>query len=197
MIQPGKTAKPPQPAPTVQPVFPDASLADPAAVVEPAKGLGIALEARRMNASLVATSLNYVLKITNHGTEPLSALAVEGDMISAHASLSPEAQIANDNQRMEPRHNLVTLAPGESTEFTGVFILPLTSVTPIRSGDAALFVPLARLRVQASTPSGGSVVQARTWVVGELPDDAASALKPFRLDLGPRTYSRVGQRAIK
>lgn len=179
----------PQPAPRPAPA--------PAPVVAAETGLGIALEARRMNASLMATSLNYVLKLTNHGSEPLSALAVEGDMISAHASLPPEAQIANDNQRMEPRHNLVTLAPGESAEFSGVFMLPLTAVTPIRSGDAAFFVPLARLRVQASTPSGGSLVQAQTWVVGELPEDAASALKPFRLDLGPRTYSRVGQRAVK
>lgn len=157
----------------------------------------MALEVRRMNASLMATSLNYVLKLTNHGAEPLSALAVEGDMVSAHASLPPEAQIANDNHRMEQRHNLVTLAPGESAEFSGVFMLPLTAVTPIRAGDAAYFVPLARLRVEASTPSGASLVQAQTWVVGELPEDAASALKPFRLDLGPRTYSRVGQRAVK
>lgn len=179
----------PQPAPRPAPA--------PAPVVAVESGLGIALEARRMNASLMATSLNYVLKLTNHGSEPLSALAVEGDMISAHASLPHEAQIANDNQRMEPRHNLVTLAPGESAEFSGVFMLPLTAVTPIRSGDAAFFVPLARLRVQASTPSGRSLVQAQTWVVGELPEDAASALKPFRLDLGPRTYSRVGQRAVK
>lgn len=184
-----KPAAKPQPAPQPEPA--------PAPVLAATDGLGVALEVRRMNASLMATSLNYVLKLTNHGSEPLSALAVEGDMISAHASLPHEAQIANDNQRMEPRHNLVTLAPGESAEFSGVFMLPLTAVTPIRSGEAAFFIPLARLRVQASTPSGGSVVQAQTWVVGELPEDAASALKPFRLDLGPRTYSRVGQRAVK
>lgn len=199
VFQPRQSKPQPQPAPEPaakpQPVpRPEPA---PAPVVAAETGLGIALEARRMNASLMATSLNYVLKLTNHGSEPLSALAVEGDMISAHASLPHEAQIANDNQRMEPRHNLVTLAPGESAEFSGVFMLPLTAVTPIRSGDAAFFVPLARLRVQASTPSGRSLVRAQTWVVGELPEDAASALKPFRLDLGPRTYSRVGQRAVK
>lgn len=183
----------PRPAEPAAPVPPPVAPPEPAA---PASALGVALEARRMNASLMATSLNYVLKLTNHGAEPLSALAIEGDMISAHASLPQDAQIANDNQRMEPRHNLIALAPGESAEFSGVFMLPLTAVTPIRAGDAAYFVPLARLRVQASTPSGGALVQAQTWVVGELPEDAASALKPFRLDLGPRTYSRVGQRAV-
>ena len=197
VVQPKQPApKPVAPASAPAPAPAPAPQPEPAPTAAPVTGLGMALEVRRMNASLMATSLNYVLKLTNHGAEPLSALAVEGDMVSAHASLPPEAQIANDNHRMEPRHKLVTLAPGESAEFTGVFMLPLTAVTPIRAGDAAYFVPLARLRVEASTPSGASLVQAQTWVVGELPEDAASALKPFRLDLGPRTYSRVGQRSV-
>lgn len=193
VVQAKRPASDSQPETAAQPAPPQA---EPVAATEPDSTLGITLEARRMNASLMATSLNYVLRLTNHGAEPLSALAVEGEMISAHASLPPEAQITNENQRMEPRHNLVTLAPGESAEFTGIFMLPLTAVIPIRAGDAAYFVPLARLRVEASTPAGGSVVQAQTWVVGELPEDPASALRPFRLDLGPRTYSRVGQRSV-
>lgn len=192
-VVPAPVAKPvPQPfkpaaaAPLPQPQLP---------IVLPT-GLGMTLEARRLNASLMATTLSYVLTLTNTGTEALSALAVEGDMISAHASLPPEAQIANDNQRLELRHAVVALAPGESCEFTGDFRLPLTLVTPIRAGDAAYFVPLARLRVEASTPSGGSLVQVQTYVVGELPEAPGAALRPFRLDLGPRTYSRVGQRAV-
>lgn len=189
--------KPVAPAPEPLVAAPAPPPPQPQIAAQLPEGLGIALEVRRMNASLMATSLNYVLTLTNHGAEPLSALAVEGDMVSAHASLPPEAQIANDNQRMEPRHSLVTLAPGESAEFTGVFMLPLTAVTPIRAGNAAYFVPLARLRVEASTSGGASLVQAHTWVVGELPEDPGAALKPFRLDLGPRTYSRVGQRAVK
>ena len=159
-------------------------------------GLDIALEATRMSASLMATTLNYRLIVTNRGAQPLSALAVEGDMVSAHSSLPPEQQIANDTHRLELRHALVELAPGQSAEFTGDFRLPLTSVTPIRAGDAAYFVPLARLRVEASTPTGSPMVSVQTFVVGELPENPGAALRPFRLDLGPRTYSRVGQRAV-
>jgi len=33
-------------------------------------------------------------------------------------------------------------------------------------------------------------------VVGEVPENPAAALRPFRLDLGPRVYSRIGQRAV-
>lgn len=185
----------PKPLPAA-PVSTPTALPDPHLSIGLATGLGISLEARRMSASLMATTLSYTIKLTNTGTEALSALAVEGDMVSAHASLPPEAQIASDGQRLELRHALVALAPGESIEFIGDFRLPLTSVTPIRAGDAAYFVPLARLRIEASTLSGGSLVKAQTFVVGELPEAEGGALKPFRLDLGPRTYSHVGQRAV-
>lgn len=197
---------PPRPAPAARPARaappgPAAPAPAPAAPLVPVislpGGLQIALESRRMSASLMATTLSYTLRLTNTGAEPLSAVAVEGDMISAHASLPPEAQIANDNQRLEPRHTLITLAPGESAEFAGDFRLPLAAVTPIRTGEAAYFVPLARLRVEASTASGSPLVAALTWVVGELPEAPGAGLRPFRLDLGPRVYARVGQRAVE
>ncbi len=149
-----------------------------------------------MSASLMATTLNYKLIVTNRGSQVLSGLAVEGDMVSAHASLPQDKQIANDTHRLEPRHILTALAPGESAEFTGHFRLPLTAVTPIRSGQATYFVPLARLRVQADTPGGSPLISVQTFVVGELPEQPGAALRPFRLDLGPRTYSRIGQRTV-
>ncbi|MDE2435794.1 MAG: hypothetical protein KGM49_06000 [Sphingomonadales bacterium] len=186
---PGPDKQAPSPAP-VQPVVPAVAVANHAAKLE------IALEATRMIASLMATTLNYRLVVTNRSEHPLSALAIEGDMVSAHASLPPDRQIASDGNRLELRHALVALAPGESAEFTGDFRLPLGEVTPIRAGTATYFVPLARLRVEASTPEGGPMVSVQTFVVGELPENPGAALRPFRLDLGPRTYSRLGQRAV-
>ena len=190
-VPPVVPAPAPAPAPTPAPraVIPEPQLAA-------ASGLNIALEARRMSASLMATTLSYTLTVTNNGPDTLSALAVEGDMIAAHASLPPEQQIASDGQRLELRHALVTLAPGESAEFTGDFRLPLTALNPIRAGDAAFFVPLARLRVEASTTAGKHLVQVQTYVVGETGDAPGAGLRPFRLDLGPRTYSRISQRAV-
>ena len=182
-------------APTAPVTLPEPKLGT-APVAPPQTGLGIALEARRMSASLMATTLSYTLTLTNNSPDTLSALAIEGDMIAAHASLPPEQQMASSNERLELRHALVTLAPGESAEFMGDFRLPLASLNPIRAGDAAFFVPLARLRVEASTPAGEALVKVQTYVVGETGDTPGAGLRPFRLDLGPRTYSKVGQRAV-
>lgn len=195
-FEPPVVARPepvPPPAPALAPEA--AAIADPAIATTP-HGLEIALDAQRMSASLMATTLSYSLTLTNHSNQPLGALAIEGDMVAAHASLPPERQMASDHQRLELRHALVELAPGTSAEFRGEFRLPLTAITPIRAGDAAYFVPLVRLRVEASLPGGQSLIEVQTFVIGESPEDPTVALRPFRLDLGPRVYQRVGQRAV-
>lgn len=178
-----------------QPAAPIAAPSEPAAAAAPA-GLALSLEARRMTASLMATTLSYAIRLTNTGPAPLAAVAVEGDLVSAHASLPVERQIANDSHRLELRHAHVALAPGESIEFTGDMRLPLTEITPIRAGAAAYFVPLVRLRVEAEGSAPLPQVLVQTFVIGELPDQDGGALRPFRLDLGPRTYSRIGQRPV-
>ena len=186
----------PPPAPAPAPASPEPVAVPEPAFAAPPPMLELVLEARRLNASLMAATLSYTVRITNNAAVPLSALAIEGDMISAHASLPPEQQIASAAQRLELRHAQVTLAPGESVEFTGDIRLPLAAITPIRAGQAAYFVPLARFRVEAAATGDIPLVTAQTFVIGELPDQPGAALRPFRLDLGPRTYSRIGQRAV-
>lgn len=188
-------AKPdPSPEPTVAPAEPDPVPA-PAPEAQP-EGLQIALEARRIDASLMATTLVYAVRLTNHGQAPLGALAVGLDMVAAHSSLPVEQQIANPADRLELRHQLAGLAPGESAELKGEVRLPLAAITPIRAGNAAYFVPLARLRVEAAQAGNEPLVVARTFVVGEQPEQAGAALRPLRLDLGPRTFGKLGQRAV-
>ena len=170
-------------------------MAPPAPIAEPDR-LTLTLKATRLNASLMATTLSYRLKLTNHGTGVLVGLAIEGDMISAHASLPPEQQIAQAGQALELRHALAALAAGESAEFSGEIRLPLSAITPIRAGEQAYFVPLARFRVEAGGPGEDPFILARTYVVGDVPEGPQTTLRPFRLDLGPRTYSRVSQREV-
>ena len=144
----------------------------------------------------MATTLVYTVRLTNHGPAPLTAVEVGADMIAAHASLPVEQQIAKPADQLERRHQLAALAPGDSTELRGEIRLPLAAITPIRAGDAAYFVPLARVKVTAAQPGDEPLVIARTFVVGELPDQPGAALRPLRMDLGPRTFGKLGQRAV-
>ena len=160
-----------------------------------AGGLHLALQATRMSATLINTTLSYRLAVTNRGREPLHDVRIAGDMIAAHASRSATEQLGPDDASLPELHRIATLAPGESVTLGGDIRLPLVSITPIRRGDAALFVPLARLRGHAQDPAGATVVGGGTFLVGQEPG-ASKRLQPFRLDLGPRNYSKLGQQLL-
>lgn len=158
--------------------------------------LGLSLSATRLSASLLNTTLAYKIELTNHADVAVGPLTIAGDMIAAHASLPVERQLGLDGANLEKRHELASLAPGESATLTGEIRLPLAMITPIRAGAAAFFVPLARFRIEAVRKGAETLRLARTFVVGETPEKAGAALRPFRLDLGPRVYSHIGQREV-
>jgi hypothetical protein len=115
-------------------------------------------------------------------------------MISAHASMSHEEQLSGPGDlsgpAAMPERRIERLEPGESRTVEGEFRLPLTQIVPIRQGNMALLLPLARFRLEAE----GARPLIRTFAVGQ-PGDG-SALQPFRLDQGPRIYPRLAQRAF-
>jgi hypothetical protein len=156
--------------------------------------LRIALEPARLSVSLLNATLSYRLLLTNSGDHALRDISIDGDMISAHASLSQADQVAAPNSKLENRHLVRTLSPGETKVVSGDFALPLPLIRPIRKGDATLFVPLARLRIVAGGADTQVLVQ--TSVVGQRSQRPGGGLRPFRLDLGPRIYSELGQRAF-
>lgn len=158
--------------------------------------LEITLAARKMSATLLNTVLNYELVVTNNGDAPIGPVSVGGDMIGAHASLSARSQLEIAAQSITPLHRLDRLAPGESLTLSGELRLPLAAILPIRNGNASLFVPLARFRVEALRNGAPPLVVSRTFVIGETQANPGAALKPFRLDLGPRLYSQIGQREL-
>lgn len=164
----------------------------PAPVGDP---LVFRLEATRLSATLVNATLAYRLVAANEGAHPLSDIAIGGDMTSAHASRAVEEQLGLAGPDLPPLHRIATLAPGESVTLGGEIRLPLRAIIPVRTGAAQLFVPLARFDAWASGP-GGKAVRARgVFLVGQ-EGTGSERLQPFRLDLGPRVYDRLGQRSL-
>ncbi len=191
---PRVAARKPSEAPPVRQPEPAPAMADDHDDHLPERPLRIALEPARLSVSLLNATLSYRILLTNQGDAPLRDISIDGDMISAHASLSEEEQIAASNSKLENRHLIRTLFPGETKVVSGDFALPLPHIRPIRNGDAALFVPLARLRVVSVGEHTEVIVQ--TSVVGQRAARPGGGLQPFRLDLGPRIYSELGQRAF-
>ena len=174
--------------PRLGPAPESAPAAAPAIAGEP---LEVSLEPLRLSLTLLNAALSYRLRIANRGAVPLTGLSVGADMISAHASLSREEQLAGPNGEA-PLQQIERLEPGESRIVESEFRLPFPQIVPIRQGNAALLLPLARFRVRAE---GGQSV-TRAFVVGQPGSRPGAGLQPFRLDLGPRIYPHLAQRAF-
>ncbi|OYX91222.1 MAG: hypothetical protein B7Y74_14975 [Novosphingobium sp. 35-62-5] len=149
----------------------------------PLAPLTLDLEAVRMSASLVNATLVYRIVLT--AKSDMEQIAVRADMTAAHASRPADEQLGGDDAPV--LHQIAAMAAGETVVLTGELRLPLSAITPIRHGSAALFVPLVRIAVE------GPLRLRRAFVVGL--DESANTLRlqPFRLDLGPRVYAQVGQ----
>jgi len=174
------------PAPTFGTIEPDEPL------VEEEETLSLAIEARQLSISLMAATLSYRITLTNSGKAPVRGVAIAGDMISAHASRSTEEQMATASSELARCHDIADIPAGKSVQVVGEFRLPLPMIQPIRRGDLALFVPLARLRVEATQGADGAIV--KTALIGQRSPRPGAGLQPFRLDLGPRVYREVTQK---
>lgn len=151
--------------------------------------LQVTLEPLRLSLTLMNATLAYRLEIANRGAAAIEGLNVGADMISAHASLTREQQLSGPVSAATVQR-IDRLAPGESRVVEGEFRVPFTQIVPIRQGKTALLLPLARFRLEAE----GAAPVVRTFVVGQ--PGANAALQPFRLDLGPRVYPKLVQRAF-
>jgi hypothetical protein len=152
--------------------------------------LQVELEPVRLSLTLLNAALSYRLTVTNRAGAPIEGLQVTADMISAHASMSREEQLSGPVSAAATTQRIDRLEPGETRTVQGEFRLPFPQIVPIRQGSAALLMPLARFRLE----SGGAAPLVRTYVVGQR--GSGAGLQPFRLDLGPRIYPNLAQRAF-
>lgn len=173
----------------VMPVVPVAATAPDTA--SQSEALAIAVEAVRMDRSVLNATVGYRITLRNRTAQALSAVAVEADLVSASRDRSAEQQIATPGQPLTPVHHAERLAPGQSLRFEGQVRLPLSQANAIWQGRVGLLVPLLRVRATAA----GAMPVATTLVIGRS-EGQASRPQPFRLDEPPRSYSPLAQRVL-
>ena len=151
----------------------------------------IAVDAIKLTRSVMNATLAYRVSLMNRATSALTNVTIGADVVSAHGGVPVEQQVASATQALETRHTFERIAPGQSVRYDGQITLPLSQVRAIRQSNAALFVPLLRLRVD-----GASVEPlVKTFVVG-LGVPNGGRVMPFRIDEGPRSYEPIAARAL-
>ncbi|MBW8755233.1 MAG: hypothetical protein JF595_13995 [Sphingomonadales bacterium] len=158
----------------------------------PPRPLDMQLEARHLSRAMINATLAYRLTLTNRAETATGPLRIAGDIVSAHASLSAQEQLAPGDAALAAIHEVPSLAPGESLSLSGELRLPLASILPIHSGTARVFVPLARFRTE--TQDGAATT--RVFVIGQASGEPGGALRPFLLDRGPGVDRALDQREL-
>ncbi len=177
-------------APAAAPVALRADATPEAAASLSAGPLTLQMEPLRFGLTLMNASLPYRLILSNGQAESISDIRVVADMISAHASLPREQQLAGPAADAAPAHRIDQIAPGESHELKGELRLPFPQITPIRQGNLTMMLPLVRFRIETADGE----IATRLFVVGQT--GAGAGLQPFRLDQGPRNFTQLAHRAF-
>ena len=182
-------------APAPSPAAAPAAAPAPAPVIAAASGpLGLAMTSRRISLSMMAATLDYELTLVNSGSETIRGIEVQGDLVSAHASLPADQQVAAAGRPLEKRHAIAELAPGENQVIKGQIRLPFSAIRAVAQGRAPLLVPLSRWRIVAQEPALEPLVQ--TFLVGQPSDRRQQGIQPFPLDKGPGVFAPLVQRSF-
>ncbi len=171
----------------------------PAAVAAPVAQSGEGIEVTFLPDYAAATftrvAMRYAVTVRNTGAEQVAGLTLHAAMIPASAGQDAEvaAFIADDSG--EVVHRIESLAPGEAIEIEGEMALPLNQARAVRYGQRLLFVPVAAFAFRFTRDQRACLVPL-AYMVGVDSGGAQGKMGPLRLDLGPKTYSQVGQRPL-
>jgi hypothetical protein len=141
---------------------------------------------------MVYATLSYEVLVTNRGGQPLTDVRLGADLVTAHARIPTDQQLADPLVPLAPVRAFDRLDPGQSEQVVGEQRLPVAQIRPIPHGKAVVYVPLLRVRGEAQ----GMIPVARTFVIGLRSAGASERLQPFRLDEMPQTYSPLSQLAL-
>ncbi len=182
----------PEPAPAATPP-PPATLKPTGGAKEASSDyLRIEFTANGASSTLLNAVLNYAITLTNMSEKDMRDICLSGLMMQADSEIARN----HDEQKGELLHRTQSLPAGETATLEGDIRLPLSAIRPITFKSQALFIPLARFVVQYTDHQDVENEQSASFIVGREYEPPRPKMAPFRLDLGPRSFSPVGQRAL-
>jgi len=159
---------------------------------EPVAAITIGFHPRTANATLINAVLSFELTLSNHSSEVLTDIRVNGAMVQAKDDGSHDPAGAD----LLPLDELHQLHRGEDAKILTEFRIPLASIDPIMFQAQALFVPMVQIAMEYTDGAGVQHRQNARFLVGREHQPPRSRMAPFRLDQGPRSFTPLGFRAL-
>lgn len=152
----------------------------------------ITAEASALSRSMMNAALTYRFELLNLGKTALEDISIKADITTAHGKAPVTDQVAQDDTELPFTSFMPMIKAGASQELKGELRMPVSAIRQIPQGNARLYVPLVRLRVEAE----GFAPLIHTFVVGIRPEKKGGKLLPFRLDEMAQTYRAICFRAV-
>lgn len=189
---------------TARPAAPAAP--PPQAPAEPAGTVGIQLrpwlqlEFRPQRAAATETeaAVHYELIVTNTGNVAARNVRVEARMFNAGPDQEREVKsFFAGSIRGQGDGQLLTVPPRGSVRVRNAVAMHKEAVREIAIEGRRLFIPVVAFNVLYAWGEGKAGQTSMSYIVGREAEKPSDRMGAFRLDLGPRVYRSVGQRATR
>ncbi len=170
-----------------------------AASVKPSTQAGITLAFMPEKATISFTTLTVKgqLRLINEGSKPARDMQLRAGLISASAAQGAFIEAfhaADTDDKAEP---LGDANPGERIAMAIELAVPLTDMESFSVGGQKLLVPIMVASLTYANESDGHRQTARiACMIGREANPPAPKMGPLRLDLGPRSFTPLGQRPV-
>jgi hypothetical protein len=160
--------------------------------IQPAPAIALSFRPHSANATLLNAVLSFELRLSNHGSDVLTGIRVNGAMVQADDDGRRDPVLAD----LSPLREVQDIQTGESETILAEFRVPLAAIRPISFRSQALFIPLVHISIEFTDGSGFQHFQTVSYLVGREHQPPRPKMAPFRLDLGPRSFAPLGYRAL-
>ena len=190
--EPAATAEPPKAA---VPTSPAAKYVSPISTSKPR--LSIDFIPEKASISFTALTVRGELRIINQSDLPAKNMQLRATLISASAQQNAQISSFHNAPLDIQAENLGDTKAGERIVKRIELTVPLADLQSFPLGDQQLFVPIVIGNIAYSDESGILSETAKlACMIGRETNPPKPKMAPLRLDLGPRSFSPLGQRPL-
>jgi hypothetical protein len=147
--------------------------------------------------SFTTLTIKGQLRLINDGDAPAMNMELRAGLISASAQQEAAISAFNADTAQIPAETIGEAKPGERIGMAIEMSVPLTDMQSFPLGEKQLFVPImvANLSYRGGGNGGNETTQI-ACMIGREASPPAARMGPLRLDLGPRSFTPLGQRPV-
>ena len=147
--------------------------------------------------SFTTLTIKGQLRLINEGDAPAKNMELRAGLISASAQQEAAINAFNADTANIPAEAIGEAKPGERIGMAIEMSVPLTDMQSFPLGEKQLFVPIMVANLSYRCGGNGSNDTAQiACMIGREANPPVARMGPLRLDLGPRSFTPLGQRPV-